>query len=116
MKKLKSGLGQAVSSTLIGLVIVALVGFLTRKGLIPGYSIILLSIFNILASLLTMTKMRRWGLFYTFGWLAGAFIFNALGLLGTADFIFNIVVPIMILILRVVLTIKKSFRKVVRSR
>jgi hypothetical protein len=117
MKKLKSGLGQAISSTLIGLILIACVSYLVKQEWIPSYSTLLLSAFNIIASLLTMSKMRRWGIFYACGWLAGAFIFNALGLLGTVDIIFNIVVPIAILFLRLMLAIRNSLEKVgIRSR
>jgi hypothetical protein len=111
VKKLKSGLGQAISSTLIGLLLVTAVSFCVTQGWIPSYSTLLLSIFNIITSLLSMRKMRGWGVFYAFGWLAGAFIFNALGLFGTADIIFNIAAPIAILVLRFVLWVKNSISK-----
>jgi hypothetical protein len=112
LKKLKSGLGQAVVSTLIGLILVLAISYLVKMGWIPAYSTTILSFFNIAASILAMRKMRRWGIFYAIGWLAGAFLFNALGLFETIDVIFNIVAPIVILILRFLLWVKNSLQKV----
>ncbi len=112
MKRLKSGLSQVISSTLIGLIVTAVIAFCVNKEWIPSYSLTLFSVFNILANVLTMNKMRRWGIFYTFGWLAGSFIFNALGLMGTLDMVFNIVIPLVILLFRFMLWIRNSFRKI----
>lgn len=112
MKKLKSGLGQAVVSTLIGLILVLSVSYFVEMGWIPAYSITILSFFNIAASILSMRTMRRWGIFYAIGWLTGAFLFNALGLFEPIDVIFNIVTPIIILMLRFLLWVKNSLRKV----
>jgi hypothetical protein len=112
LKKLKSGLGQAVVSTLIGLILVISVSYFVEMGWIPAYSTTILSCLNIAASILAMRKMRRWGIFYVIGWLTGAFLFNALGLFEPIDVIFNIVAPIIILMLRFLLWIKNSLRKV----
>jgi hypothetical protein len=112
LKKLKSGLGQAVVSTLIGMILVISVSYLVKIDWIPAYSTTILSLLNIAASLLAMRKMRRWGIFYAIGWLTGAFLFNALGLFEPIDVVFNIVAPIVILILRFLLWVKNSLRKV----
>jgi hypothetical protein len=110
MKKLKSGFRQAVISTLIGLILVVAVSFCVNAGWIPAYSTTILSFFNIVASIFAMLKMRGWGIFYVIGWLAGSFIFNSLGLLEPTDIIFNIVVPIVILALRILFWFKKSLQ------
>jgi hypothetical protein len=116
MKRLKSGLYQAILSVLVGLILAASVGFCTRQGWIPAYSPLILSLFNIIANLLTLYKMRRWGIFYTFGWLSGSFIFSALGLMEPADLVFNIVVPLVLLLVRLLLWITSPFRKSKSSR
>jgi hypothetical protein len=113
MRKLKSGLMQAASSTLIGLILVSATSYFAKQGWIPSYSPILLGVFNIVASVLTLSKMRRWGIFYGLGWLAGAFIFNALGLLGTVDIVFNIAAPIVIMLLRLLIVIRNSLQRAV---
>jgi hypothetical protein len=110
MKRLKSGLFQAISSVIIGLVLTASVGFCTRLGWIPAYSPLLLSIFSIAANVFTLNKMRKWGIFYTIGWLAGSLVFSALGLMETTDLIFNIVVPVLLFLVRLLLWIKSLFR------
>lgn len=111
MKKLKSGLVEALSSTIIGLALIAAVSFCADKGWIPAYSTIILSVINIIASIISIRKMRKWGIFYACGWLAGAFIFNALGLFDNWDIFFNIAVPIIILVLRFILWVSKPFAK-----
>lgn len=111
MKRLKSGLYQATLSVVVGLILMTAVGFCTNKGWIPSYSPLLLSLFNILANILTLNKMRRWGIFYTFGWLAGSFVFSTLGWMETADLIFNIAVPIVLFLIRFLLWLKNTFRR-----
>jgi hypothetical protein len=113
MKKMKSGLVKAISSTLIGLMLVSAISYFAKEGWIPSYSVTLLGVFNIITSILTLSKMRRWGVFYGLGWLTGAFIFNALGLLGTVDIVFNIAAPIVIILLRLFMAVKNSLQKAV---
>lgn len=103
MKKLKSGLLQAIFSALIGLILTTIVGLCAKQGWIPSYSPLVLSVINIILNIITINKMRRWGIFYTFGWLAGSFAFKALGLMDTTDLIFNIIVPVAILVIRLIL-------------
>ncbi len=112
MEKLKSGFIQAIISVIIGFILTAVVQFCAGQGWIPSYSIIILSVFNIMANIYSMRKMRSWGIYYTIGWLAGSFIFKEVGLLETADFIFNIIAPIGILFVRLILWIKNSSRKI----
>jgi hypothetical protein len=115
MKKLKTGIFQAISSTVVGLILTALISYSSKEGWIPSYSLLLFSIFNIMANILTINKMRRWGIFYTLGWLIASFIFNAMGLLESVDLVFNIVVPFVILFARFVLWIRGLSRKIHRS-
>ena len=109
MKRLKSGLYQAISSVLIGLILTASVGFCTRQGWIPSYSPLLLIVFNIMANIFTLNKMRRWGIFYTLGWLAGSFVFDAVGFMETTDLIFNILAPVILFLVRLLLWLKSVF-------
>jgi hypothetical protein len=101
MKKFKTGLVQAVSSVVLGLVLTAAVGYLAKNGWLPDYSVIILSVFNIIANLLTLRKMRGWGIFYTLGWLGGSLLFKLLGLMDTLDFYFNVLAPCLIFCLRI---------------
>jgi hypothetical protein len=108
MKKFKKGLVQAVVSVVVGLLLTALVGFLVNDKLVPAYALTIFTIFNIISNILTMNSMRSWGIFYTVGWLLGSLLFNYLGLMGTTDFIINLVVPIAIMALRLFLWIRKA--------
>jgi len=110
MKKFKTGLIKAISSLVLGLLLTAVVGYLAKQGWLPDYSIIILSVINIIANLLTLKKMRGWGIFYTLGWLGGSLLFKLLGLLDTLDFYFNILAPCLIFILRIGLWLGGSRR------
>lgn len=116
MKKLKSGFLQAISSIILGFIITGAVQFCAKEGWIPSYSTVILSVFNIIANIITMRKVRGWGIFYTLGWLAGSFIFKEVGLLETIDFVFNIIAPICILFARLVIWVRDSSHKVVSKR
>ncbi|HXY74342.1 MAG TPA: hypothetical protein VEH58_03355 [Dehalococcoidales bacterium] len=108
MKKIKAGLVKAISSAIIGFFVTTVVTFLANKGYIPSYSIIILSVFNMITSILTMLKMRRWGIYYAIGWVISSAILAWIGLLGTTGIIFNIVIPVIILLIRFVLWLSKQ--------
>jgi hypothetical protein len=116
MKKLASGFFQAILSVIIGFGLTAAAQFCVKERWIPSYSIVILSVVNFTANVFTLRKVRGWGIFYTLGWLAGAFLFNEFGLFGTFDIIFNIIAPICILFARFVLWVKDSSRKVYSRR
>jgi len=107
MKKIKAGLVKAISSAIIGFFVTTVVTFLANKGYIPSYSIIILSVFNMITSILTMLKMRRWGIYYAIGWVISSAILAWMGLLGTTGIIFNIVIPSGILLIRLILWLSK---------
>jgi hypothetical protein len=53
-----------------------------------------------------LTRLKRFGILYTAGWLIGSFIFK--DLLSPLGYFLNIATPIVILIIRVALWIKKA--------
>jgi len=116
MNKLPSGLVKAVSSIVLGLLLTAAVGYLTRIGWLPEYSAVVLSVVNIIANLFTLRKMQRWGIFYTLGWLGGSLLFKMLGLLDTIDLCFNILAPCLLFILRIGLWFGGSNRRSSKKR
>ena len=92
MKKLKSGFLQAISSVIIGFLVTAV------------------------ANVITLRKVRSWGIFYTLGWLGGSFLFKEAGLLETFDFVLNIIAPIGILFTRLIIWIRDTSHKMVSRR
>ena len=108
MKKLKKGLAGAISGIALGFLLTLLVNYLVKIGTLPQYSVWLLGLFNIIGNILTLNYCRSAGLLYSSGWLAASFLF--INLLGTLDVLFNILGPVLILMLRMTLWLAKSLK------
>ena len=100
MNKLPKGLAEAVAGIVLGFLLITIVDSFAKDGLIPTYFVWLFGLFSIVANIATLNSRRRYlGLLYTIGWLLGSLLLR--DLLGPADIVFNIVGPIVILILRI---------------
>jgi hypothetical protein len=108
MKKIKNGFLQAIISIVTGIILTIILNFLVEEGIIPGYSLLLFTAFNVIANLLTIQKMRYWGLFYTLGWLVATLLFSAE--LSTTELVLNTVFPVLILATRFGLWVKEFAR------
>ena len=104
MNRLQKGLAEAVIGIVMGFLLITIVHAFAKDGLIPEYFVWLFGLFSIIANVATVNSFRYAGLLYTIGWLLGSLLLR--DLLGPADIVFNIVGPIVILILRVWFWIK----------
>lgn len=104
MNKFQKGLAEAIIGIVMGILLITIVGAFAKDGLIPEYFVWLFGLFSIIANIATVNSFRYAGLLYTTGWLLGSLLLR--DLLGPADVVFNIVGPIVILILRVWFWIK----------
>ena len=104
MNKFQKGLAEAIIGIVMGILLITIVDAFAKDGLIPEYFVWLFGLFSIIANIATVNSFRYAGLLYTIGWLLGSLLFR--DLLGPADIVFNIVGPIVILILRVWFWIK----------
>ncbi len=109
IRKFKVGLKQIIIEVVTGLLTTLALNWLAHMGWLPDKAALVINILLIIMNILLAKSMLSWGIFYTLGWLIGTYIFYQLGLLGTWDFILYFVLPIVILIFRVAITLKKSF-------
>src|SRR5512137_2444888 len=101
-KKIRVGFKESVVSIIIGFILTLLISTLVGNGWIPDYSLTLFTVFNIIGNILTLNKMRFWGLFYTIGWMVAslAFVIAFPDLLSTLEIVLNIMAPVLILVIR----------------
>lgn len=98
MNGFQKGLVETIIGIVMGILLITIVGVFAEDGLIPEYFVWLFGLFSIIANIATINSFRYAGLLYTIGWLLGSLLLR--DLLGPADIVFNIVGPIVILILR----------------
>ncbi len=109
MAKLRNGIVQALTGILLGIALTTVVGALVKNGTLPGYSIWLLGVVNIILNLATINSFRYAGTLYAVGWLVGSLILkDAMSPVGIA---INIACPLLIIIARVLLWIKNPSSK-----
>lgn len=107
LKKFKVGLKQIIIEVCTGLVTTLVLNWLSNADILPENFTLYFNIFLIIGNILLAKSMLSWGIFYTIGWLIGSFIFFEFGLLGTGDFILYIVLPIIVIIARFTLALRK---------
>lgn len=106
MNKLQAGLVEAIIGALMGLILNSVVKGFVQSSALPSYAIIILYLFNIVMSIATVIGLPKFGILYIIGWIFGSFIIK--DILDPFDIFINIVVPIMILIIGIVVSIKKA--------
>jgi hypothetical protein len=101
-KKIKVGFKESVLSIITGFILTLLISILVGNGWIPDYSLTLFTLVNVIGNILTLYKMRFWGLFYTIGWMFAslAFVIAFPDLLSTLEIVLNIMAPVLILFIR----------------
>ncbi len=104
MNKLQRGLAESIAGIVMGFILITIINAFTKDGLIPGYFVWLFGLFSIIANIATLNSLRYLGFLYTLGWLFGSLLLR--DLFSTTDFVFNIVGPIIVLVLRIWFIIK----------
>ena len=108
MKKLKKGFVQAIISVVSGIVLTYAITTMVNKAILPDYSLIIFTFLSLIANIVAIKKMGRWGLFYTVGWLVGTLLFKRM--LSIPDFILNIIFPVLILVIRTTVKVRQFAR------
>jgi hypothetical protein len=109
VRRIKNGFRQAVISVIIGLLLTWVIDFLVARGTLPAYSATVFGIINIIVNLISINKMKFWGIFYTVGWLAGSILF--FNIFSTSDYIFNLIAPILMFAIRLLLWFRSKVLK-----
>jgi len=104
MNRLQRGLVESIAGIVTGFVLITIVISFAQDGLIPGYFVWLFGLFFIIANIATLNSFRYFGFLYTLGWLLGSLLLR--DLLGPIDFVFNIIGPIIVLVIRIWFGIK----------
>ncbi len=108
LKQLKKGLIEAITGTVIGFVLAAVIDYFARDGIVPWYTQIIFTAIGIIGSLITISKFKSIGFLYIIGWVAGSWLLK--DLLGTVDFVLLIIVPVAIILLRVWSTVNRKLK------
>lgn len=104
MNKLQKGIAEAITGIVFGIVLTTIVGAFAKDGTLPGYSVWLFGVINVILNIATINSLRYAGILYTIGWLIGSWLMK--DILSPVDIVFNIIAPIIILILRAYFWIK----------
>ena len=99
MNRLQRGLAESIAGIVTGFVLITIVISFAQDGLIPRYFVWLFGLFFIIGNIATLSSFRYFGLLYTLGWLFGSLLLR--DLLSPTDFVFNIIAPIVILVIRI---------------
>ena len=108
LRKFKFGFKQIIFEVVTGLLTTLVLQLLSHYGYLPDSVAVFVNIFLIVANVLLAWSMLSWGIFYMVGWLIGSAVFFELGLFGTWDIVLYIVLPLVVLVARITLTIKRK--------
>jgi hypothetical protein len=106
MNKVQKGLAEAIVGIVAGVILITTVNAFAQDGTLPKYFVWLFGLFSFAANIVTLNYLRFAGLLYAIGWLIGSLL--VISLLSPIDIAFNIVGPIIIIILRIWLWIKSE--------
>ena len=106
MSNLQKGVTESLVGIVLGLLLITIVEDFASNGVLPGYSVLLCALFNIVLNIATINSFRYVGLLYTIGWLVGSLMLREM--LGPAEIVLNVGGPIVIIILRAWFWYKKS--------
>jgi hypothetical protein len=99
MNKVQKGLAEAITGIVLGIILMTTVTVLAQDGTLPKYFVWLFGLSIFVANIVTLNNLRLGGLLYAIGWLIGSLL--VISLLSPIDIAFNVVGPIIIIILRI---------------
>ncbi len=104
--RFQEGLVETMVGAIMGLILNSVVMSFARDGSLPSYVVPILYMFNIVAGIAGVIRMRAFGFLYVIGWIIGSFIVK--DIMEPLDIVINIVLPIIILIIGIVLSIRRA--------
>lgn len=106
MNKIQKGLVEAITGIVLGIILMTTVNAFAQDGALPKYFVWLFGLLSFVANIVTLNNLRFAGLLYSIGWLIGSWL--VISLLSPIDIAFNVVGPIIIIILRIWFWIKSE--------
>jgi len=101
------GMGEAITGIVGGILISTILSSFAEDGLIPSNIVFLFTFVGFLGAIVLMFSFKTAGFIFILGWVFGAFLLK--DMLSTFDFIVYIVAPILALVIRIVLSIRRTF-------
>lgn len=106
MNNIQKGLVEAITGIVLGIILMTTVNAFAQDDTLPKYFVWLFGLLSFAANIVTLNNLRFAGLLYSIGWLIGSWL--VVSLLSPIDIAFNIVGPIIIIILRIWFWIKSA--------
>jgi len=106
MNKIQRGIVEAISGIILGVVLITIVNSFAQDGTLPKYFVWVFGLLSFVANIATLNYLRFAGVWYSIGWLIGSWL--VISLLSPIDIAFNIVGPIIVIILRAWFWIKSK--------
>jgi hypothetical protein len=100
------GVAEAVTGIVGSIILSAILSSFAEEGLIPSYMVFWITAAGFLGAIVLMFSFSTTGVFFTLGWIVGALLLK--DVLGTFDFIVYLVAPIVALVVRGVLFLRRS--------
>ncbi len=107
MKQFGTGLYEVIAGIILGIAISAILQSFREGNLIPSDMVFLFTAIGFVGSLITLFSFWKTGIVFTLGWILGAWLLK--DALSTGDFIIYFVAPIVTLVIRGIVFIKKQF-------
>jgi len=101
----QKGISEAVTGIVGSIIFSILLSSLAEDGLIPSNMVFLFALAGLIGVVVLMFSFATTGILFTLGWIMGAWLLK--DMLGTFEFIVYIVAPILALVIRIALSIKK---------
>lgn len=110
MKQFKTGLARVIKGIIGGIALSLILHALKEFNLISSEISYLFTIIVLLSSLITLLSFWKTGVFFTLGWILGAWVLKGIlkDIFSDDDYLIYFVAPIVILITRVMLFIRKQ--------
>jgi hypothetical protein len=100
------GVAEAVTGIVGSIILSAILSSFAEEGLIPSNMVFWITAAGFLGAIVLMFSFSTTGVFFTLGWIVGALLLE--DVLGTFDFIVYLVAPIVALVVRGVLFLRRS--------
>jgi uncharacterized membrane protein YeaQ/YmgE (transglycosylase-associated protein family) len=101
------GMGEAIAGIVGSIILSAILSSFAQDGLIPSNMVFIFTLAGFIGAIALIFSFKTAGFIFILGWTFGAWLLK--DMLSTFDFIVYFVAPILALVIRIALSIKKNF-------